>query len=219
MDEPRESPCICGSCTAERLRSPDGRVTQAERWLQENRGPEKENWRNNTMLRHRDIKQRDQHIQTFGFAIINRSAVEFLKEYNPILEVGAGLGYWAKEMQESGVDTVATDPSPETRWPGQNTWTTMERLDAEEAVRKYPDRTLLMCWPDRTGDWPERAITAFTGKNIITIGEGLNGCTGTYEMHRILERDFDVTDRLQIPTFSEVSDRIEVWTTRKEGKV
>lgn len=45
----------------------------------------------------------------YSWGVISRHAVDIIKQYSPVLEVGAGNGYWAYELARHGVDIVATD--------------------------------------------------------------------------------------------------------------
>ena len=48
----------------------------------------------------------------YAFAAPNEAALSALEALAPLLEVGAGVGYWAKLLQDCGVDIVATDAMP-----------------------------------------------------------------------------------------------------------
>jgi hypothetical protein len=41
---------------------------------------------------------------------VGSAPVQVLAPYAPIVEVGAGSGYWAYELRQAGVEVVATDP-------------------------------------------------------------------------------------------------------------
>jgi hypothetical protein len=56
------------------------------------------------------FRLRDEYIPKFGFAIPDRAAIEVLKHYAPLVEVGAGSGYWSYELLKAGVDVIATEP-------------------------------------------------------------------------------------------------------------
>lgn len=51
-------------------------------------------------------------IRKYGYAIPNDAALDEIAKHSPILEVGAGNGYWAYELTKRGVDVVATDKRP-----------------------------------------------------------------------------------------------------------
>ena len=113
----------------------------------------------------KQIKVRDKFIVKYGYAILTRKAIEAIRPHAPLLEIGAGSGYWTYELRKWGIDCVATDPmtgkygwmfnldiTPETierkptRW--QHHYVEIETLNSVEAVRKYTNRNILTVWPD-----------------------------------------------------------------------
>ena len=152
--QPGRGACNCGPCRTRRLAVPGEAPTRAERWLQ-GYNPDV----------HADAWARDQHIEMFGFAVLNRATVEFIRPYGPLLEIGAGLGYWAYELRQAGIDVAATDPYQKENWPENAVWTQAERLTAARAMARYPGRNLLMCWPDQYDPWAAQALRAFRGEH------------------------------------------------------
>uniref|UniRef100_A0AAV1UJU6 Uncharacterized protein n=1 Tax=Peronospora matthiolae TaxID=2874970 RepID=A0AAV1UJU6_9STRA len=45
----------------------------------------------------------------YSWAIPDERALQIIKHYGPIVEMGAGSGYWARLLQDRGVDVVAYD--------------------------------------------------------------------------------------------------------------
>ena len=57
---------------------------------------------------------RDDYTSKYGFPIVTDQAIQWIAEQTnntPMIEIGAGNGYLSKEMQERGIDVIATDPS------------------------------------------------------------------------------------------------------------
>jgi hypothetical protein len=163
---------------------------------------------------------REQHIAKFGFAILDRKAIELLRGYAPLLEVGAGSGYWSYELKKAGVDVVATDPGTGkyaftedgkkgyTKW---KPWTEIEELDANAAIAKYPKRNLLTVWPDYQELWSAAMLGEFKGQYVCYVGEGDGGCTASDEFHAILKAEYtDVADQ-HIPQFNHIHDRLTIY--------
>ncbi len=181
--------------------------TMAQAWLRERRDDPT----------HDENECRMEFIEMFGFAVLTMSAVDFLRPYGPLLEVGAGSGYWSQELIEAGIDTVATDPKPwhNKRGRGFDAWAPIKRLKAQDAIATYPDRNLLICWPDNLhldpSDWPYQAVKAFQGEHLVLVGEDSAGCTGTPKMFAFLEREYQPHDLHYIPRFTGIHDRLEVW--------
>jgi hypothetical protein len=56
----------------------------------------------------------------YAFAAPNNHALKALAAVAPIIEVGAGVGYWALLLRQAGVDVVATDELPTTKCTDDN---------------------------------------------------------------------------------------------------
>src|SRR5262249_51172948 len=128
----------------------------------------------------------------YGFAILDEATVQVLAPYAPIVEVGAGSGYWAYELRQAGVEVVATDPGTGryhglTRWVP---WLPIQRLSGVQAVRQYPDHTLLIVWPDYGQRWVSKTLRAYRGETVLYVGEGKEGCTGDAAFHAVLAARF-----------------------------
>jgi hypothetical protein len=87
----------------------------------------------------------------------------------PLVECGAGTGYWTVMLQANGVDIAATDLAP----PGasdnkyhdtrRRPWSEMRAASAVDAVRSSPGRTLFLCWSPYDDDDASYAALAPTG--------------------------------------------------------
>jgi hypothetical protein len=164
---------------------------------------------------------RDEYIETFSFAVPTESILQEICKYSPLLEIGAGSGYWAYELAKRGADIVATDTKKGRYSPLQGHWskkyTSVETLHAVKAVRKYPNRTLLSIWPDYDKPWSGEALKEFKGEVVIYIGESSGGCTGDNLFHRILEKDYKELESMMIPQFGGAHDYLNIYQ-RKETK-
>lgn len=169
---------------------------------------------------------RHEFIAKYGFAIINDETIELLKGYQPILEVGAGSGYWSYELQKAGVEVIATDSftgkyshrKPVMRgehW--KHHYTEVEKITAKRAILKYPNRNLLTVWPDYVTPWTGAMLRFYKGKYLIYVGEGSGGCTRNDRFHKILDSEYIEIADLSIPQFDGIHDRLYVYQ-RKESK-
>ena len=165
------------------------------------------------------FKVRDQYLKKYGFAIPNEHALKTIAAASPILEIGAGSGYWAHELRNAGADVVATDPATGKYTIHKNgfwefRWEAVERLPANEAINIYSNRVLLTVWPDYDCEWPLKALEVYSGKNVFYIGEGDGGCTGNDAFHNYLSEHFGLVDEIGIPQFPGIHDRL-FWYQRK----
>jgi hypothetical protein len=143
----------------------------------------------------------------FAWAIPNEAAVATLAGLGPLVEGGAGTGYWAALLRSSGVDVLACDVAP-----GRHTWTTVHAGDSVAAVRAHPDRTLLLCWPPYDDDAAGYgALRAYRGGLLGYVGDGPAGATGTPRLHRELALNWTPTATVGIPTWPGLADRLVVY--------
>lgn len=191
-------------------------ATEFERWLR-NAGARKDaNW-GYLGPRDREYTLREEAIREFGFAILTAEAAQRLATHGPILEVGAGAGYWAYELQKLGCDVIATDPAPLSCCPmvtPERIWTPAEPLTALQALEKYgvEDRTLMMVWPSWQGEWTGEALRQYLemgGQKLIYCGEPRGGCTGNAELHDLM-RDMVVVEQIIIPRWFGIRDNLVV---------
>ena len=154
---------------------------------------------------------RDRHslCGEYAWAIPDPDSLDFVAEWlNPqAIEIGAGVGYWAWQLSQLGVDIVAYDAQPP-QLVGQNHWHSprggeMNELSGETRpvffdVREgnhliaahHPDRTLFLCWPPYSNDMANKTLKAYKGKRFVYIGESAGGCTGDDWFFKRLERSW-----------------------------
>lgn len=160
---------------------------------------------------------RNKAIQKYGFAILSEDVIDRLKKYAPILEVGAGTGYWAYEFQKRGIDYIATDlkisENSYFKFDEKNSkhWTNVENLSAEEAIEKYSNRTLLMCWPCYAESWAYNTVCQFKGDYVIYVGEGYEGCTADDQFHYYMDEKFELIEELELFQWKGLHDRVFVY--------
>ncbi|TMH80826.1 MAG: hypothetical protein E6H47_15895 [Betaproteobacteria bacterium] len=128
----------------------------------------------------------------FSWAIPNARALEVLAAHAPLLECGAGMGYWSALLRARGVDVLAYDAAP----PGRSSknayhraarepWTKIHRLSSVIAARRHRERTLVLCWPPYDDDAASYAVLrAYRGDTLIYIGEPDEGATGSVRFRR-----------------------------------
>lgn len=154
-------------------------------------------------------------VREYAWAIPNDLALAALADLAPLVEIGAGGGYWTHCLRERGVDVVAYDPQlwHETE-PGakrkQRIWTEVLQRD-HSAAADHPTRTLMLCWPSYRESWSDRALDAYTGSTVAYIGEGAHGCTGSERFHELLECDFEEKATVDIPQWFGMHDYLSIW--------
>lgn len=189
-------------------------------------------------------------LRRYAWAVPHARALDTIARWSPagVVEVGAGGGYWAYELQRRGVDVVAYDPAPpggaeESTWHAGHAWTAVH-LGDHTAAAEHPDRTLLMVWPSYDEPWGRQAVEAYRGDTVIYVGEGPGGCTGDGGLHALLGDSgtcwhhdgsyneqpcpddcpgnaaplFGEVESVAIPQWWGIHDRLEVYRRKEEAR-
>src|ERR1700733_4191030 len=90
--------------------------------------------------------------QRFSYVLPDDRSLAALAGLGPIVEVGAGTGYWASRLRARGVDIVAIDEAPpdgeRTNRYHRRTATWGEVIAGDHTLLpRYSDRALFLCWP------------------------------------------------------------------------
>lgn len=154
---------------------------------------------------------REDMVKSYAWAIPSTRVIYALAKLSPIIEVGAGTGYWAWMLRQAGADVLATDkPEPE-QIDATKRWTDVVSVDGVEAAAQHPDRTLFICWPTYDDAWSDRALAAYRGSRLIYIGEGHGGCTATDAFHDMLDAQWTEVADYDIPQWQGIHDRVRVY--------
>ena len=151
-------------------------------------------------------------IDTYGFAVPCKEAVEALVALSPLIEVGTGNGYYSRLLGASGADIVATDVGKQGGY--SKMWKTEGVLQAEavEAVKAYPDRNVFMSWPSYDESWAGQVAKAMAkGRVLAYIGEGRGGCTADDGFFDILDSDFEEIGGVAIPKWEGIHDYLKLY--------
>jgi hypothetical protein len=158
-------------------------------------------------------------VRRYAFAIPTEPALATLARYAPIVELGAGTGYWTFLLRGRGVDCVAYDLAPPDRMPNPNrfrplTWTRVEQ-GAVEVLATHPDRALFLCWPSYRDPFAVRALRAYTGPVLLYVGEPAGGNTADDAFFEQLERDWRRVEEVTLPNWPGTRDSLTVYRRRR----
>ncbi|WP_205625489.1 hypothetical protein [Actinomadura atramentaria] len=131
---------------------------------------------------------------SYAYAIPAPETVEWVADFCanlPVVELGAGRGYWAAQLADYGltVDAYDSEPPNETvnaSFPGAagqvDVWHRVGDLDEFATRAGRADYVLFLCWPPGWGDtMASDALAAFEnagGQRLVYIGEPKGGKTG-----------------------------------------
>lgn len=169
------------------------------------------------------IMRRWEMVLEYAYAIPSEPALDLLVELAPIVEVGAGGGYWAMLLRERGVDVIAYDiaagklhsPTEGRDMRPRRLWTDVLRGEASRSG-EHPDRTLFLCWPPYDTGMAYDALSAYLdagGRTLVYIGEGNGGCTANESFFELLEQRMveDHDHEAWIPQWPGIHDYLSVW--------
>jgi hypothetical protein len=162
---------------------------------------------------------RQELVKRYTWAIPNEAAIRAIVSHSPIVEIGAGRGYWAKLIADAGGDIMAFDLRPPVK-EGNNEYHNESgvyapiRRGGATAVREHADRTLLLCWPPYDTRMAYNAVKHYTGTCVIYIGEAWGGCTADDDFHRHMNTQFDEVEEISIPQWPYIKDAM--WIYRRK---
>lgn len=150
-------------------------------------------------------KEREAAVQRFAWAIPNLSALQEIARHGSIIELGCGNGYWAWLLRKMGVDILACDPlaagAPGShRDEGTSAWTEVFPAGPEILSNAaHRERTLFLCWPPPFSSMAADCLKLYQGDRLLYVGEEPGGCCGDEEFEELINRDWAVEKRVNIP--------------------
>lgn len=172
-----------------------------------------------------DLGERRRELASlFSWAIPTDEAIGVMARYGPLVECGAGTGYWAALLRSRGTDVIACDVAP----PGRKArneyhrhdhrpWTDVQRSSSARAARRHPGRSLVLCWPPYDDDEASYAVLrAYRGNIVIYIGEPDEGATGSVRFHRELRLNWTPVEAVELPHWPRLRDRVTVYRRNPE---
>lgn len=152
-------------------------------------------------------------VGSFGFAIPTRSALNTLRRLGPIVEIGAGCGYWAYLLRCMDVDVAAYDKypnlptPPEAPWKWDRKWTVVKEGGPVD-VALHGDRTLLLGWPPMD-DMAFQCLRRYDGDCVVWIGDW--DATGNDAFKERLEKKFKQGKPVALPNWPGIHDMMTIW--------
>lgn len=120
-------------------------------------------------------KYRLQLAQRYSYVLPEPHLVDAVARQSPLVEVGAGTGYWSYLLWQRGADVIAYDHSP---LGGErmnryhfDLWPWFDVLESDAAVAaRHPDRSLFVCWPPLYSSlW--NVLRYYMGDRVIDVGD------------------------------------------------
>lgn len=155
----------------------------------------------------------------YSFAIPSKKAIEAIGKLSPLIEIGAGTGYWAKLLQDVGADIKAFDIHPPDTGGHHEHFAprTYARVLAggPTQILEHPNRTLFLCWPPLSNPMAAACLDLYLGYHLVYIGEGSGGCTGDDHFHELLDANWDEVQQVWIPQWPGIHDYCTIYRRRE----
>jgi hypothetical protein len=129
--------------------------------------------------------------QRYSYVFPDAHLVNALGELGPLVEMGAGTGYWAGQLRARGADVVAFDQAPpdgdapnryHRRTP---TWTHVLQGD-QTVLTEHADRALFLCWPPLFSSLGD-CLQFYEGDTVACIGDGGHRTTRLHNLEATFE--------------------------------
>lgn len=166
-------------------------------------------------------------VDKYAWAIPDERSLGILAHFSPLIEIGAGKGYWASLLLNRGVDILAFDKigGGEGGQNDDSNWTEVKKGGPKLLAKpKYAGRNLFLCYPDEGSSMSIKCLEHFTGDYIVHVGELMNmggtisgapqapfGRTTSAEFTVALAETFHCLLKASIPRLPFSNDCITVW--------
>ncbi|CAI5731376.1 unnamed protein product [Hyaloperonospora brassicae] len=173
-------------------------------------------WRNNC---------RDWCCHLYAYATPTQQALDVMKKYAPIVEIGAGTGYWCSLLQRRGVDIVAYDKAPPSDANASGNvyhghvpqYCSVGRAGPEVLGQKDMEkRSLFLCYPPPGDAMAVRSVQLFQGNVVMHVGEW-QGDTGDSRFEHELQRRFVLVEEIALPNWGNSAYGLTVWRRKAKG--
>ena len=151
----------------------------------------------------------------YSWGIPNQEAIQTLTKLSPIVEIGAGRGYWASLIKKAGGQIVCYDSKLDNGDESLNFFKV--RTGSFGKIADHPDHTLFLCWSPYDEPLAYDCLKAYKGKTLVYVGEGAGGCTGCGNFHSLLEKEWDEVICVDIPQWEGIHDQMIVYERREKA--
>lgn len=190
-----------------------------------------------------DYYERSVFTRNFGWSIPCKEAVDAIKQYarEPLYDVMAGTGYWAKILRKAGINVIASDIH---RLTSKNPYhhevedakgrdvTQFVKIEKERLLRRNALKVahhlgqgrltgdVLLSWPPYKKAFATDLLTMLPiGTRVFYIGEGGGGCTGDASFHHCLGLNFKALHKEDLPNWQGIHDSLMIYEKQKNDPI
>ena len=166
--------------------------------------------------RENDWSARRKLVPKYAWAIPDEEAIREIAKLSPILEMGAGSGYWAYLLTQAGAKVFAYDNFTRKTQKATKTWFPVKRGSFGK-VDLHSNKTLLLCWPEYEHYMASECLKRHKGKFVVHVGEENSGCTANPEFHEIVNDNhfFKLKKTIRIPQWDSIYDKVFIYERKQ----
>jgi len=169
------------------------------------------------------ISQRHDIVSEYSFTIPYYDILGKIASYSPIVEIGAGSGYWARCLSEMGADVIAYDSFPPGEqnaweWEKGNSWfddTWYGIIEGDEsAAASHPDRALFMAWPMPMNPMAYNTLIQYKnagGRTLIYVGDPHPASSGDEHFYLELEKYREI-ERVELFSWPGIHEKLLIYS-------
>jgi hypothetical protein len=161
----------------------------------------------------------------YAWGIPNEEVLDKIAEFSPLVEIGAGTGYWAYLLRKMGVDVLAFDCCPPSTDLGVEnvfhtravTWTDVLSGD-ESVLESIVDRTLFLCWPPENSPMAFNTLSKYKGNTLLFVGIDQGHATGDPTFFELLDEGWNLEGDCQsvdIPRWPGRTDALWIYHRKR----
>jgi len=149
----------------------------------------------------------------YSWAVPSELAISTIVKYSPLVEIGAGTGYWANLIQKFGGDIIAYDLTNKINLYHPNTASTYFNIKngSPKILKKHSNRNLFLCWPPYGNEMAFDCLQTWRGEYLILIAD--QNLSANSEFYQQLS-NFKMVEIISIPTWPNIYDRLYVMKRR-----
>lgn len=157
--------------------------------------------------------------EKYAWAVPDDRTLKILKHFSPLIEIGAGKGYFSRLLTDWGVDILAFDREVDKK----TSWGEVLIGGPKKLLKKHAKgRNLFLCYPDEDSSMACPCLDNFDGDYVIHIGELITtgqlsspqapwGRTSGADFQVALMSEFHCVLVSELPAFPFSRDCISVW--------
>jgi len=154
------------------------------------------------------VRWRRKLTQKYSWAVPNEKALQAITNYTPLIEIGAGTGFWAMLLKNLGVKIITYDlyPFKKNLYHNQIQWFPIKK-GTPLVLKNYFERNLFLCWPPYND---KMALECFIDAN--------NEPSELYGIKRLNEVILDVLSPNYLYSHGDFRKNDNRWPTVRELK-